>query len=66
MKVLVYGIEDNIHLWTYEKFKEIHNAEVLEFKTKGNIIEYIIYEVKTEKIDINFMKENNLSYELEL
>ena len=66
MKVLIYGIEDNIHFWTYEKFKEIHSAEVLEFKTNGNIIEYIIYEIKTERIDINFLKENNLSYEIEI
>lgn len=65
MKIVLYGINDNIHLWTYEKFKEIHNATVLDFNTNGNIIEYIIYEIGTSKINTIFLKENNLSYEIE-
>lgn len=66
MKILVYGIKDNMHLWTYEKFKELHNGQVVDFKTNGNLIEYIIYDIKSQSINIDFLKENNLSYESEI
>ena len=64
MKVIVYGINDYIHFWTYEKFKEIHNATLVDYSTEGNLIKYIIYEIDTKEIDINFLNENNITYEI--
>lgn len=63
MKVVVYSIKEYAKLWTYINFQEHHKADLIDYKMKGEIIEYIIYEVK--ELDIEYIIRQELSYECE-
>lgn len=61
MLVAVYPKEPYLtaHFWTFENFKEHHNASIEEYKINGNVIEYIIYEVPIE-IDYDYVDQLEL------
>lgn len=62
MTVKIYGKEDYIGIWTYEGFKERHQAKVIDFSTNGDLINYVIYEL--EDLDIEYTKERGFTYEI--
>lgn len=62
MIVKLYGKDDYIGYWTYEGFRELHQAKVIDYSTKGNLINYIIYEI--EDLDIEYTKERGFAYEI--
>ena len=61
MKIVAYGLKDYLGLWTYTDFQITHHAKILDYKTNGNLILYVIYEVAT--IDPNYIFEHGLTYE---
>lgn len=63
MKIVAYGLNDNLGLWTYTNFQEKYKAKLLDFKTNGNLILYVVYEVNS--IDQDYLLEHGLTYELE-
>lgn len=63
MKIVAYGLKENLRLWTYINFQEYHNAKLIDYKTNGNIIEYIIYEI--EEVNTDYILSAGITYEIE-
>lgn len=54
-----------LHLWAYENFKEHYNAVTVDFDThNGVIINYIIYEVQGDTIDLTYADEHGFKVEI--
>lgn len=39
---------ERVHFWNYETFKNHHNAKVKSWSNKGNLINFIVYEINGE------------------
>lgn len=53
-----------LHLWAYENFKEHYNAILIDYNTiQGMLINYIIYEIKEDTIDLSYANEHGFKVE---
>lgn len=61
MKIKIFG--ENNHFWAIDIFREKHNAKIIEKDLNGNVINYIVYEIKSD-LDLTYLHENKLKYEI--
>lgn len=66
MKIKVSSKNGNpIHLWAFEDFKEHYHAVMMDYETQGGmIINYIVYEVQGDTIDLTYADENGFKVEV--
>ena len=56
MKIVAYRLKDYLGLWTYTDFQITHKAKILDYKTNGNLILYVIFEVASIWLDAVCLK----------
>ncbi len=53
---------ERVHFWNYETFKKHHDAKVKSWSNKGNLINFIVYEING-KVDQELTHSLGLKFE---